>query len=169
LKSQIGQREFNNDDRNYSLHFLEALNSQGIKANVLALNKCDLLDEGGMTAALALLGVEFNGPVVPISALRGDGIDRLRGVLGVALQSAHTTVMSDSIALNDRQRTSVAAALNSMTRAADLVQQSESTSQCADLLAFELREALDALGEVTGEVTTEDLLSEIFANFCIGK
>ena len=43
------------------------------------------------------------------------------------------------------------------------------TIDCADLLAFELREALDALGSVTGEVTTEDLLAQVFANFCIGK
>jgi tRNA modification GTPase len=39
----------------------------------------------------------------------------------------------------------------------------------ADLVAFELREALEALGTVTGEVTTEDLLNRIFADFCIGK
>jgi tRNA modification GTPase len=36
-------------------------------------------------------------------------------------------------------------------------------------VAFELREALDALGAVTGEVTTDDLLGRVFANFCIGK
>ena len=43
------------------------------------------------------------------------------------------------------------------------------TVDCADLVAFELREALDALGAVTGEVTTDDLLGRVFANFCIGK
>jgi tRNA modification GTPase len=43
------------------------------------------------------------------------------------------------------------------------------TVDCADLAAFELRAALDALGSVTGEVTTDDLLGRVFANFCIGK
>ena len=43
------------------------------------------------------------------------------------------------------------------------------TIDCADVLAFELREALTALGSVTGEVTTDDLLGEIFSKFCIGK
>jgi tRNA modification GTPase len=41
--------------------------------------------------------------------------------------------------------------------------------RAADLVAFELREALEALAAVTGEVTTEDLLTRIFAHFCIGK
>ena len=43
------------------------------------------------------------------------------------------------------------------------------TVDCADLLAFELREALDALGSVSGAVTTDELLGRVFANFCIGK
>ena len=39
----------------------------------------------------------------------------------------------------------------------------------ADVLAFELRDALQALGTVAGSVTTEELLGRVFANFCIGK
>jgi len=38
-----------------------------------------------------------------------------------------------------------------------------------DLLAIDLRQALHALGEITGSVTTDDLLGNIFSNFCIGK
>ena len=50
-----------------------------------------------------------------------------------------------------------------------LIRSAQETIDCADVLAFELREALDALGTVTGAVTTEDLLGQVFAKFCIGK
>ncbi|MDH5396478.1 MAG: tRNA uridine-5-carboxymethylaminomethyl(34) synthesis GTPase MnmE, partial [Gammaproteobacteria bacterium] len=38
-----------------------------------------------------------------------------------------------------------------------------------DLLAQDIRQALHHLGEITGEITTDDLLGEIFSKFCIGK
>ena len=41
--------------------------------------------------------------------------------------------------------------------------------ESTDLLAEEFRLAQNALGEITGEVTVEDLLGEIFSSFCIGK
>jgi tRNA modification GTPase len=39
----------------------------------------------------------------------------------------------------------------------------------ADAVAMDLRDALDALGEITGEVTSADILNTMFANFCVGK
>jgi tRNA modification GTPase len=38
-----------------------------------------------------------------------------------------------------------------------------------DLLAVDIRQVLQHIGEITGEITTDDLLGNIFANFCIGK
>ena len=38
-----------------------------------------------------------------------------------------------------------------------------------DLIAVDLKEALDALSEVTGEISSEDVLDHIFSNFCVGK
>jgi tRNA modification GTPase len=43
------------------------------------------------------------------------------------------------------------------------------TRRAGELLAEELRQAQTALGEITGEVTSDDLLGRIFATFCIGK
>ena len=62
-----------------------------------------------------------------------------------------------------------AAAVPGLRRAAALVEQADETSDCAELLAFELREACAALGGIAGEVTTEDLLGRVFSRFCIGK
>jgi len=49
------------------------------------------------------------------------------------------------------------------------VQNGIDTKLSSDLIAIDIREALSYLGEITGKVTTEDLLGNIFANFCIGK
>jgi tRNA modification GTPase len=38
-----------------------------------------------------------------------------------------------------------------------------------DMVALDLKEAMDALGEITGEVTTSDILNNMFSNFCVGK
>jgi len=43
------------------------------------------------------------------------------------------------------------------------------SGEALDLLAVDLREALEALGRITGEVATQDILSEIFSRFCVGK
>lgn len=173
LKSQRGSSHSTLDspleEMGATRSFLSGLQTRGITNFVIVLNKCDLLTQAEKTRAAHWLTSLATVPVVTISALRGDGLDYLREALAAALRPAHSTVMSESTMFNERQRNSITSALASMTRAAALAESSESTSHCADLLAFELREALDALGEVTGEVTTEDLLTQIFANFCIGK
>ncbi|MFT7158669.1 MAG: tRNA modification GTPase, partial [Parvicella sp.] len=53
----------------------------------------------------------------------------------------------------------------------DLMKVSEglNTSMSGDFLAMDIRQALYHLGTITGEVSTDDLLGNIFANFCIGK
>ncbi len=38
-----------------------------------------------------------------------------------------------------------------------------------DMIALDVKDALDALGEITGEVTTADVLTHMFSNFCVGK
>ncbi len=176
LKSQISNLTSQNepdaateDGGTSALRFLSSLGSRGVRPGLVVLNKCDLLDHANIDDLTSLFTEKFTGPVAPVSAVRGDGMDQLREALSNAIQSAATTVTSESMAFSDRQRASVAAALNSMQRATSLAEDSQSTSLCADLLAFELRDALDALSSVTGEVTTEDLLTQIFSNFCIGK
>lgn len=149
--------------------FLAMLGSRDVRRFLIALNKCDLLSASEQKRLKGWLVDESKMPVIPVSALRGDGIEDLKSALSEALQSGQTTVSSEIAAFSERQRCCLAAALASMSRAATLAQNTESTSHCADLLAFELREALDAIGGVTGEVTTEHLLTQIFSNFCIGK
>ncbi|MHB0876324.1 MAG: tRNA modification GTPase, partial [Anaerolineae bacterium] len=120
-------------------------------------NKCDLatpdspspLDRGGQ---------------VRVSALTGQGLGELeaallQGVLGQGAGDAGGDITSE------RQRNAVERALDSLQRAVEAGE----AHVPADLIAIDIREAIAALGEVTGETVDEDLLAMVFASFCVGK
>ena len=60
-------------------------------------------------------------------------------------------------------------ALNKAFTALNEVQKGMDQNISSDLMAIDIRQALFHLGEITGEITTDDLLGNIFTNFCIGK
>jgi len=153
-------------DLNVFVATVRSLNAPRI---VVAVNKSDLLSAGECKQIIARLRQFEIDPVHPISALRGDGVEALRTAFADALGVIETTVGGEAMLLSERQRAAIADAIAALDRAAALSAIAEATIDCADLLAFELREALDALGSVTGAVTTDDLLGKVFANFCIGK
>ena len=95
--------------------------------------------------------------------------DGLRAAFTDALGSSTATTHGESVLLSERQLNAVRGASEALLRAQNLAQDVLEELDCAETLAFELRDALDLLGAVTGEVTTDDLLGEVFANFCIGK
>ncbi len=136
---------------------------------ILVANKCDLLPPETLEETAADLANAGFGPVVSVSALTGHSLNALRDAMHVALGEATTTTLGESILVTERQREAIETATAAIARAIQLAETATETIDCADLLAFELRESLDALGAVTGEVTTEDLLGQVFANFCIGK
>ncbi|NLZ19447.1 MAG: tRNA uridine-5-carboxymethylaminomethyl(34) synthesis GTPase MnmE [Bacteroidales bacterium] len=101
-------------------------------------------------------------PVMEISAKTGQGLDGLRSAL-----SAHAGLVSASGTLVTNARH--AAALRSATNALRAVSDGLDRGLPNDLLAEDLRSALTALGSITGEITTDEVLGEIFSKFCIGK
>jgi tRNA modification GTPase len=68
-------------------------------------------------------------------------------------------------ALNARHRHSIGEAREALARAREAAR----SSAGAEVIALELREALDGLGRVLGRVTPDDVLGRVFASFCIGK
>lgn len=147
---------------------LRALRDLRVGRVVVAANKADLVDAASAGARERALAAARLGPVCVVSALTGDGIAALRVALGEAL-AVETTTGAESVVLTQRQQGAISAAGEAVARGAALAATARETIDCADLLAFELREALDALGAVTGAVTTEELLGQVFARFCIGK
>jgi tRNA modification GTPase len=102
---------------------------------------------------------------VAVSALTGAGLDELRKLVTARLDSRreHAGELLGSTAA--RCRDSLSQALAAVGQAQRLAADGAGD----ELLAVEVREALDQLGRIVGRVTTDDLLDRIFSRFCIGK
>jgi len=123
----------------------------------LVFNKCDLAV--GVPVADTLTGP----PRVTISALEGTGLDELRAHLKQCM--GYQTVDGGAVSARRRHLEALALARHHTEEAARQLAE----SRAGELVAEELRAAQQALSEITGEFTTEDLLGRIFAGFCIGK
>ncbi len=99
---------------------------------------------------------------LPTSAVTGIGLDRLRARLGEEASSRREPALAPSAS---RCRHHVEACLAGLRRAHALALEGDPP----ELLALELREALNEVGEMVGAVWTDDLLDRIFSRFCIGK
>ncbi len=124
----------------------------------LVRNKIDLLGERPRETSAT-----DGSPLLHVSALTGEGMDLLRAHLEdcVGYQAGAEG------ALSARRRH-----LDALARARQHVDEGRrqlEENRAGELMAEELRLAQRALGEITGEVTSDDLLGKIFASFCIGK
>ncbi len=102
--------------------------------------------------------------VVLISAKNISGIDQLKKKLSSMIQSQKVTAPDMTVA-NIRHYEALKNAYSSL----DAVLEGIDHEITTDLIAFELRQALEHLGEISGEVTNDEILGNIFSKFCIGK
>ncbi|MCL5020066.1 MAG: tRNA uridine-5-carboxymethylaminomethyl(34) synthesis GTPase MnmE, partial [Bacteroidetes bacterium] len=105
-----------------------------------------------------------DGCVFYVSALTGEGIDFLRNGLSKVTMSDQINE-SSVVVTNARHRDALARAKKSLGLALDTL----ASGKSGEFVALDLRAGLNALGEITGEITTEDVLNNIFSKFCIGK
>jgi tRNA modification GTPase len=123
----------------------------------LIFNKCDLAV--GIPVADTIAGP----PRLTISATLGTGIDSLRAHLKQCM--GYQTVDSGTVSARQRHLDSLIRARRNVDEAQRQLQE----RRAGELVAEELRGAQQALSEITGEFTSEDLLGRIFSSFCIGK
>jgi tRNA modification GTPase len=101
-----------------------------------------------------------------LSAQTGDGLDLLEARIEAALLANSATETGDTpLALNARQTAALQCAAQALDRATGIL----STTAALELVSLELRDTLDALADVIGTTTTDDILTRLFQNFCIGK
>ena len=101
---------------------------------------------------------------IAISSKTGEGLDKLKQALEDIIFAKDNLIDSD-FSTNLRQQECLNNAKNSLFNALDGVK----NMQLQDLISIDIKSALIALGEITGEVITEEILDNIFENFCIGK
>jgi tRNA modification GTPase len=127
------------------------------------VNKSDLPQELNERTLSEVLG---DVDVVESSATRPGGTDALEEKLAdVVLSGMATPRPGDAVVTSVRHRDALQRAEGHVMAALDSVAE----GAVAALVAVDLHSALNALGEITGETVGEDLLDEIFRNFCIGK
>jgi len=129
------------------------------KPLLIIANKVDKLDD----VSTVNIKDEFKG-IKLISAKNGVGVDDLKEAL---LSFVNTGALrnNDTIVTNSRHYDALLKAFEEIQK----VKQGLETNLSGDLLAIDIRQALYHFGEITGEITNDDLLGNIFANFCIGK
>lgn len=131
---------------------------------VTVATKWDLVAAAARDDRLAALGADAGGPsgVLPVSTTSGEGLDALRDVLAARAGATEGGGSFSARARHVAALERVAAHLAEGER--QLVE-----ARAGELLAEELREAQQDLGEITGTYTSDDLLGAIFESFCIGK
>lgn len=141
---------------------LRVLRSVSREKVILVLNKGDL--PSGITEEERVAA--FGGlPFVVLSALNGEGIPRLEEELRAKVLASEQASNLGDIAPNFRHAKALEEAGRAFGEALGLAREEAPL----DLLAFELRAGLEALGEITGENQGEAVLEEIFSRFCLGK
>jgi len=131
---------------------------------IVAITKCDLAPPNRARAYLERRGIEAE--VIATSAVTGEGVEALRGALVRAVEGGAVNREAVGPVVTARHRGAMEQAAVSLVRAA---RQARRRRAAGELVAVELREALDALGMIAGRQADADILGEIFARFCIGK
>lgn len=153
----------------------------GPKPAIVALNKIDLLETSDLCNPSPAEGHDRNGKYprqrvhshcsvldstcIPISALTGAGLEDLESAIVATVLAGQITPSEAPLVTNPRHKEGLSRALDHV----DAAQLGHSTGQLADMLAIDVMAAVNALGTITGQTASEDLLETIFGNFCIGK
>lgn len=130
------------------------------KKALVVINKSDLPGKMSLEAIR-----ENDRKYVFLSALSGNGIETLKSAIFHSNLQNWPEEREGVVVTNLRHKTALEKTSSALGRAIALL----SSDQPLELFSIELRDALDSLGEITGMVTTEDILEKIFSTFCIGK
>lgn len=150
-----GSRLLEEDDK-------ELLRQAGSKKRIILINKTDL----GQSEYKEAVQAEANGaPVLEISAMTGDGLEQLSEVIRQMYHFGEIGQNDVPVITNIRHKASLLHAEESLGQMIQALEAGLPT----DIASIDLNAAIDSLGEITGATVSEDVVSAIFHNFCVGK
>lgn len=127
------------------------------------INKIDLHSDTNNSSAVTAEGTE-DKYTIRLSAKTGEGIRTLVAALSRSVD-ATAAYRGEAIVTNQRHYHALCEALTALDAALDGLQH----GLTSELLSEDIRAAINHLGEITGEITSDDILQNIFSKFCIGK
>ena len=151
--------EFKTESKRLKVEIEKIKNRFPLKPLIIIANKIDTLND----SELKTLKSEFENLHL-LSAKSGVGVESLKEKL-IGFVNTGALRNNETIVTNTRHYDSLLKAFQEINS----VKAGLETGISGDLLAIDVRQALFHFGEITGEITSDDLLGNIFANFCIGK
>lgn len=142
---------------------LAAINADTL---IVVLTKCDLTAPAAVETLAMAIGdnIPQSTPICPVAAINGTGIPHLLQTITRTIARRCPT-NDQTMITAARHAEALTAARTSNARAIDALKQGIP----ADLIAQDLRETLHHLSEITGAITTPQILNNIFSHFCVGK
>ncbi len=134
------------------------------KKLIVLINKIDEGDQAGLDNLKHKVYLDIDDSLLFISAKNLTGLDKLRTKLGKILEKERLN--QEDVIINNVRHFE---ALQHVSESLERVIAGLAENLPGDLLATDIRQAIHYLGEITGEITTDEILGNIFKNFCIGK
>ena len=141
---------------------LEILELAKKKKSIILLNKIDLntkINENDLRLR------ESSNSIIKISALNKIGIENLYEEITKLFNLNEINLDNDIVITNLRHKNLISKAINNVKKAKETIE----NKMPLDIIAIFIKDILEDLGSITGEIVTDDIIDEIFAKFCLGK
>ena len=139
----------------------EILNLIDNTKSIIVLNKIDLKKEIDENSE----GLKDFKNIVKVSAKNREGIDSIYKKISELFNLSKITLDNELIITNQRHKVQIEKAIDNLKQAMN----SLNLDMPIDIIAIGVKGALEDLGEITGEVASEEIINEIFSRFCLGK
>ena len=156
--------EFKTESKRLKIEIEKIKNRFPLKPLIIIANKIDTLNESDKKEINVSLSAVEGSQFLLLSAKTGVGVEALKEKL-IGFVNTGALRNNETIVTNTRHYDSLLKAFEEIEK----VKHGLESGLSGDLMAIDIRQALYHFGEITGEITSDDLLGNIFANFCIGK